>query len=576
MLAADPLQNLHATIGEWHHRITDLQPQRCPWGHRVQVVDFDATGNLLYKTLKIERAPDGLAVDSFTNASDSRLLQDPRFHAQNAYAICMSVISRFEQALGRRIAWSFPTHHLKILPHAFADANAFYSREDQALFFGYFTGSRKKTVFTCLSHDIVAHETTHAILDGLRRRYVEPSSADQAAFHEAFADIVALLSIFGLREVVGVVLSSEGSSGRGLSLKSYARPGSRIPEAFLRPESLRRSALLGLAEEVGVELTGIRRQALRVSATLTPSAKYLTEEEYQEPHRRGEILVAATMNSFVDIWSGRIQELRRDSQDALDLARVTEEGADAANRLLTMAIRSLDYTPPVHLEFGDFLSALLTADHELHPEQRGQEVRRKILKRFASFGIRPASSERHPEEGIWKSLEDDEDTAKLAYSRTHFESMQRDPEEVFRFVWENRSLLGLDKSAYTQVESVHPCIRIGDDGFLLKETVADYIQILELESDELSTYEYHLPKGVRLEGKIRLLGGGSLIFDEYGHLKFHIHNHLDNPRLQNERLKRLYEYGFFDQEKTSFADFSRIHRLRALNAGPKNQKGVDQ
>jgi hypothetical protein len=154
--------------------------------------------------------------------------------------------------------------------------------------------------------------------------------------------------------------------------------------------------------------------------------------------------------------------------------------------------------------------------------------------------------------------------------------MQRDPEEVFRFVWENRSLLGLDKNAYTQVESVRPCVRIGEDGFMLRETVADYIQILELESDELRMYGYHLPKGATYKGKIRLLGGGTLVFDEYGHLKFHIHNHLTSRDRQNKRLKQLYEYGFFEEERSNLSDFSRIHRLRAINAGPQYQKGVGQ
>src|SRR5262245_65892930 len=42
-------------------------------------------------------------------------------------------------------------------------------------FFGYFIGGGGKPVFTCLSHDVLAHETTHALLDVLRRRYMESS-----------------------------------------------------------------------------------------------------------------------------------------------------------------------------------------------------------------------------------------------------------------------------------------------------------------------------------------------------------------------------------------------------------------
>ena len=59
-----------------------------------------------------------------------------------------------------------------------------------------------QTIFCCLSHDIVAHETTHALLDGLHRRFREPTNADVLAFHEAFADIVALFQHFTVPEAL--------------------------------------------------------------------------------------------------------------------------------------------------------------------------------------------------------------------------------------------------------------------------------------------------------------------------------------------------------------------------------------
>jgi len=61
---------------------------------------------------------------------DRRLLQDPRFHAQHVYAIAMRTLAQFEFALGRRCAWGSGGHQIHIVPHAFADANAFYSRDD--------------------------------------------------------------------------------------------------------------------------------------------------------------------------------------------------------------------------------------------------------------------------------------------------------------------------------------------------------------------------------------------------------------------------------------------------------------
>ena len=67
------------------------------------------------------------------------------------------------------------------------------------------------------------------------------------------------------------------------------------------------------------------------------------------------------------------------------------------------------------------------------------------------------------------------------YSRSHFNSMLRDKEEVFRFIWENRDTLAVEKDGYVEVENVRPCYRIGPDQFILHETVAEYVQILTLQ-----------------------------------------------------------------------------------------------
>src|SRR5215470_810011 len=158
IIAQDPSVRFRRGILRARVEVPEEPLEPGPAGVRVHVVDYDPLTRTLYRPLRLA------AADPFARASDRRLLSDPQFHAQNVYAIVMRTLARFEYALGRRISWSFRGHQLKLAPHAFAGANAFYSRRDRALLFGYFTGAGGNSVFTCLSHDVVAHETTHALL----------------------------------------------------------------------------------------------------------------------------------------------------------------------------------------------------------------------------------------------------------------------------------------------------------------------------------------------------------------------------------------------------------------------------
>src|SRR2546430_2316962 len=153
-----------------------------PRGYRVHCIDYDASSDTYYDTAISETEDRFEKVDQ-----DDKLLADPNFHCQNVYALIMATLSRFEFGLGRRLGWSFKGHQIKVAPHAFNDANAFYSEDDRALLFGYFPSFEGgRTIYLCLSHDVIVHETTHALVDGLRTRYTDPSSPDQASFHEAF------------------------------------------------------------------------------------------------------------------------------------------------------------------------------------------------------------------------------------------------------------------------------------------------------------------------------------------------------------------------------------------------------
>ena len=567
IIAQDPsVQDANEKILRSQVDITceDLGPG--PRGYRIHVVDYDASQKVLYRPAVLDQCTS----DRFLKAPDSTLLNDPEFHAQNGYAVIMRILEYFEFALGRRISWGFGGHQIHVAPHAFADANAYYSEEDHGLFFGYFPGHDGRPVYNCLSHDVLAHETCHALLDGLRDCYTLPSGPDQAGFHEGYADVVALLSVFGLRKIVSALLPGT------------KRGNNWIPKLQLKDQALRQNILFGLAEQFGQETSNFREAALRRAVGRPPRKGILEELSFEECHLRGEVLSAAVLNAFLGIWKSRLDGWLPSVRRNAPKDRVAEDGADAAGHLLIMVIRALDYCPVVDITFSDFLSALITADVELLPNDGKYKYRQALLREFERWGIKPASVQppwaldkkqtidrgMFREPGAWEQPKEKE---SLNYDCVHRESLERDPDEVFKFLWENRRALHIYEDVYTRVISVRPCLRIGPDGFRIRETVSEYLQILDIEAKELRGLGIRKPNKMQDNTKVRLYGGGVLIFDEFGHLKYHIRSRLDKTDRQTKRLEYLWRNGIKDRDgRYGFSDgitpgqrFALMHLRRA-------------
>lgn len=345
-----------------------------PDGSRLEVVDYDGHAKTFYEQINLEDP--AILMQGGLDPSEA----DPRFHQQMVYAVASRTVANFDRALGRRISLRAGSKRrkLRLFPHAFKGRNAFYDRDLHAVLFGYFDADLEdaganipgQTIFTCLSHDIVAHEMTHAIVDRLRRNFLEPTNVDVPAFHEGFSDIVALFQHFSFPELVADAIRA----GRG----DLRRP----------------TALVELARQFGFA-TG-EGKSLR-SALDDPNAKLL--DEVSEPHDRGAILVAAVFDGFFATYSARISDLIRiatGGSGALprgelqyDLTnRIANEAARTAQRHLDICIRAFDYLPPVDITFGDYLRALVTADFELNPEDEYCQ-RAAIIEGFRRRGIYP-------------------------------------------------------------------------------------------------------------------------------------------------------------------------------------------
>jgi Subtilase family len=389
-LAADDAQEAGETLETEYLLIDDVDPS----GKRYAPVDLSAPALL---------AQDGWAPSE----------GNPQFHQQMTYAVVMQTIEQFERALGRPVLWRARdektaedafVQRLVVRPHGVAQANAFYSPRDVALQFGYFDadasdpanhmpGSR---IFACLSQDIIAHETTHAILDGMHRRFHDATNPDVLAFHEAFADIIALLQHFLTPEL----LAHEIARTRG-NIAAESALGSLAVE-FGRASG-RRGAL---REAIGsLDATG---KWQRLPADPKELQRRLT------PHSRGAILVAAVFDAFIACYRASTADLFRlatggtgvlpDGAIHPDLtARLAREAARVAGRLLDMCIRAVDYLPPVDITFFEYLRALITADLDVITEDR-LNYRVAFVEAFRSRGIYPLDLSTSPAEDTPRTL----------------------------------------------------------------------------------------------------------------------------------------------------------------------------
>jgi hypothetical protein len=545
ILALDPSVRLGKNILRTQIEIPNEFLDPGPRGYRVHIVDYDSSEDSFYQPVDL-----AVNADPFRRKSDAELLGSRAFHAWMTYGIVMKTLARFEYALGRRVSWGFAGHQIQVAPHAFADANAFYSDQAHGLYFGYFpSADGKRRILSCLSHEIVAHETAHALLDGLRERYTDPSSPQQSGFHEGFADIIALLSILSAKEVVKRVVD-------------LGLPGARresIRRTDITTSALKNSGLFGLAQEMGSELSAVHGHALRRSIALPPRRDYLKSGESDEQHDCGEILAAAILNAYLAVWVRRLKAIGDDVK--LDRDCAAEEGADLADRLLTACVRAIDYCPPTDIEFSDFASALFTADWEVNPRDEKYDLRTSLRATFVAYGITPRSKGSvGREKCTW-----DAPPQEFRHDRTHFDSMKADPDELFRFLWENRDLFKLHEQAYTRVLSVRPCLRVGRDGFTLRETVAEYHQQLTVFARELTQIGIRKPAAMPDDTEVTLYGGNAVIFDEYGHVKYNIGKSIMDLKRQSKRLAYLWKHGGFERGASKTRAFSRMHLRRSMN-----------
>ena len=455
-----------------------------PAGRLVRVVDYDPVRRCFYEPVRLD-SPEVLL-----NRGLDLAVHDPQFHQQMVYAVVMKVLEAFEHGLGRPFRWR-GEQRLLVVPHAFEGQNAFFDEELFALLFGYFRAADNGganvpggVVYTCLSHDIIAHETTHAVIHRLRPGYAISTNLDVFGFHEGFSDIVALLHRFAYPDLVAEQLRESGARLEG------SNPLVEFATQF------------GHAQGSGKPLR-----------TLVEDPSPSVYADATEEHDRGRVLAAAVIDGFLRSYRDNVADLIRlatagsgvlqpGALHPILVEQLTAAACATARNVLTICIRAFDFLPPVSITFGDYLRALVTADFELFPDD-DRHYRANLIEAFRVRGIVPKDvasladlslrlepcspglfGESFPDvqTHLLRAAQefDRRDRARTEIVDTVIDDTGRADRQIavalHRWADRHRTALGLDEAVPIRLLGFHANLRHDADGYPRAQLVAQFMQ----------------------------------------------------------------------------------------------------
>jgi hypothetical protein len=442
-----------------------------PTSARLAVVDYDSDRDALTEPARWSEenrcfeTPAGQQVDR--SVADT-----PWFRQVNVWAVAQSVLDFFEDkwagGLGRTIPWSFEGNRLMLVPQAGHGANACYDRHSKSLQF-YYWGAGEDREFACLSHDIVAHETGHAVLDGIRPYYFENTSLQTMAFHEYVADITAILTAMRINE-----------------FRRYLRKY-LSPEGEMAPDT----ALSRLAEQIGAF---IEKRSDGYVRNADNEVRMDDVRSARGAHYCSQVLTGA----MFDIWRELAHTYMQRSEKTTPLQALWY----AVGRFKRVALRPLDYLPPVDVQFIDYARAVLQVLRVSNPDLRDHAK----IAQYETF-IRQAFEDR----GL-VDLDVGDDVEDLGFRyRYDIDRIARSRVDTYRFLHENRDALRIPYQQDFLVLDVYDTdTTMTDMRRLPREIVIQYVWQEEVEPPGI--------KGELAGVRVPLLCGGTLVFDGQGNV----------------------------------------------------------
>jgi hypothetical protein len=409
-----------------------------------------------------------------------KTVRNPYFHQLNAWAVVQRVLEFYEepQALGRPVPWGFDGNRLIIVPHAGYGENAYYDRHSKSLQFYYF-GDVQNPCYTCLSHDIIAHETGHAVLDGVRPLYLQLSSVQTLAFHEFIADLTAILLALHNKDI-----------RRFVSQTSQGLEGANV--------------MADLAKEFGQEVTG--REYLR---TAFNDKKMADIKDSLVPHTVSQVLTGAMWDILVAIAKRHLA--KNEKGQKVSPAQALWWSADRFRRV---ALQPLDLCPPCDIQFIDYAKAVISNDIITNPVDE-QGYRPIMLSVFHERGLCDCAyqpDQEMPEACLFREVMDQE---RLYFVYHDIDRISRSRTAAYYFLSDNRRQLHIPPHQDVRVVDLYDAIKYGAGAERLpREVVLEYTwqEIVPLtKTGELDFGAWN--------GKVFTMDcGGTLVFDGRGNL----------------------------------------------------------
>ncbi len=304
--------------------------------------------------------------------------------ALSVFTTALKTLALFEDpdSLGRRLNWNGNAEEtqLQIFLNQPTGRSAEFGIDDEIgpyMKFSVKALQNGSLIDTALSPDIVAHETTHAIINAIAPRILNAVEPESRAIHEAIADLASMLTSLQMNNLRTTLLEKDPD------LRNNPQVFGQIAEILGSINDADHSSLSQASEEAS---------GLRSLRNLYTGKTYLPDQPNSTRpggscYDSSLVLSSAIFGAMLDEYDRLRNTLDRESGHCLYVA---------SSKIRRSLLRGLDYLPNTDtISFVDLGRAMILADELGYPKAKDNSFRDILVKQFVSKGIGSEASLRY-------------------------------------------------------------------------------------------------------------------------------------------------------------------------------------